>query len=171
MRKPIALSLVLAGLAGFLAPRAEASCFFPRGPRRIEAEVVTCEAARARAERELAKQPTTYPNGATSAEVFEYLLKNARPSQVVSLKVFRFQQLPKETRGTQEDFAGVPWTVEEKPEMKEYLVSGVASCAEFPPGEKVLFLEWLTCCDTIPAMDLPCLVGLTELVRAEAAAP
>jgi hypothetical protein len=88
---------------------------------------------------------------------------------VVSLKVIRFQQLPKDADGTQEDLAGVLWTAEEKPEMKEYLVTGVASCAEFPPGEKARFFERFTCCDTLPHTDLQCLVGLPVLVPSEAA--
>jgi hypothetical protein len=165
MKKPIALSLVLSGIAGFLAPRAEASCAFLRGPRHTEAEVVTCEAPRARAEAAFGKQRTPYWQSHDSpASILENILKNAPPSQVISVKVIRFQQLPKDAEGTPEDLAGVPWTTEKKPETKEYLVTGVASCAEFPPGEKAHFLERFTCCDTLPYTDLQCLVGLPVLV-------
>jgi hypothetical protein len=168
MKKPITLSLVLAGLAGFLAPRADASCAFLRGPRHIEADVVTCEAPRARAEAAFAKHRMAYPqSGDAPAGVLDNILRNAPPSQVVSLKVIRFQQLPKDAEGVQEDLAGVPWTVEKQPEMKEYLVTGVASCAEFPPGEKAHFFERFTCCDTLPYTDLQCLVGLPVLVKGE----
>jgi hypothetical protein len=165
MKLLVALSLALAGLAGFLAPRAEASCAFLRGPRHLEAEVVTCESPRARAEAAFAKQRLPYWQSHESpASVFENILKKAPPSQVVSLKVIRFQQLPEDAEGIQEDLAGVPWTAEEKPETKEYLATGVASCAELPPGEKAHFFERFTCCDTLPYTDLQCLVGLPVLV-------
>jgi hypothetical protein len=169
MKKPITLSLVLSGLAGFLAPPTEASCAFLRGPRHIEAEVVTCEAPRARAEAAFAKQRMpSWQIHDSPASVLENILEKAPPSQVVSLKVIRFQQLPEDAEGAQEDLAGVPWTAEEKPETKEYLATGVASCAELPPGEKAHFFERFTCCDTLPYTDLQCLVGLPVLERAEA---
>lgn len=162
MKKSIALSLVLAGA---LVHRAEASCAFLRGPRHIEAEVLACEAPRARAEKEFAKHPMTYPqSGEAPASLLENILKSAPRSQVVSLKVIRFQQLPKDAEGAQEDLAGVPWTVQEKPEIQEFLVTGAASCAELPLGKSALFFERFTCCDTLPHTDLRCLVGLPLLV-------
>lgn len=154
MKKRIALSLVLSCLAGLLTPRAEASCFQMRGPRRIEAEVVSCEAPRARAEAKFDERWMTH-------EQIEKILSNSPPSQVVSLKVIRFQEIEKKyVPTTLEDFAGVAWTAEQKPEVKEYLVTGVASCDEYRAGQTAFFFERFTCCDTLPHVEIQCLMAL-----------
>jgi hypothetical protein len=167
VQKHIAFPCTLSLLA-LLTPPLKASCVRLQGPRHLEAEVVTCEAPRARATQEFNKHRTVYAyQKEDPASLLEGILKNAPPSQVMSLKVLRFQQLPKDAEGSMEDLIGVPWTKEGKPEVKEYLVAGVASCAEYPPGKPARFFERFTCCDVVPALDLECLVGLPVLVPSQ----
>jgi hypothetical protein len=157
---PLAFPLAfacLAGLTGLLPPHADAMCARLRGPRHIEAEIVSCEAPQARA----AQRSEKYR---MSRQSLETILKSAPPSRVISLRVLQYQQLKEDSEGTAEEFAVLPWTAEEKPEAKEYFVDGAESCDGYKAGTRAFFLERFNCCDTLPPRDLECLAGLPVLV-------
>jgi hypothetical protein len=158
-KKHVILPLALSCLAGLLAPRADAMCARLRGPRHVEAEIVSCEAPQARAAQRSEKYRMT-------PQSLETILKSAPPSQVISLRVLQYQQLKEDAEGTAEEFAVLPWTAEEKPEAKEYFVDGAQSCDGYKAGTRAFFLERFNCCDTLPPRDLECLVGLPVLVPA-----
>jgi hypothetical protein len=156
-KKHLVLPLAFSCVAGLLAGSAGAMCARLRGPRHVEAEIVSCEAPQARAAQRSEKVRM-------NPQSLEKILKSAPPALVVSLRVIGYQQLKEDSEGTAEELAGLPWTAEEKPESKEYFVDGAQSCDDYKAGTRAFFLERFNCCDTLPPRDLECLVGLPVLV-------
>lgn len=156
MKTPTALSATFLLLLLAHATSASAMCAFARGPRLLEAEILTCEDPRALAKQKLERFATMSGPEAQSAEGF----LAANPGRILTLRVTRFQQLSADPRGG-DKVVSEPWARAE-PKEERYIFLGAESCEQLKK-EKVL-LEQMECCDTVPPAGLACLLELPAVV-------
>ncbi|HEX6902638.1 MAG TPA: hypothetical protein VF789_23160 [Thermoanaerobaculia bacterium] len=155
MKTPLVASAFLLLLLAH-ATSASAMCAFARGPRLLEARILSCEDPRAMAEGKMRKFASM--SGPEAQSVDGFLAAN--PGRVLTLRVTRFQQLNTDPRGG-EKVVSQPWAKAEAKEER-YVFLGPESCEQIAK-EKVL-LEQMDCCDTIPPAGLSCLLELPGVV-------
>lgn len=160
MKKHLVPTLLLSLSCGLAAPpAARAMCVDPGPPRLLEAEVVSCESPRAAAAKRF--RESTQMHRLPGPGLDEILA--GRPTQLVTLRVVRTQQLSADPRA-QEGVTREPWAAVEKPEEKQFLLLDATGCDGLKAGSRQVFLEEFTCCDVLPPQDIACLLQLPALV-------
>jgi hypothetical protein len=157
MKTPTIASVLILPLLLAYANPASAMCAFARGPRLLEAQIISCEDPRSVAEQKLQRFSSVSGGEVTSPDSF----LAANPGRILTLRVTRFQQLSEDPRGNPKT-ARQTWTKVKEPEKKQYVFLGAESCEQL--AKEKVFLEQMDCCDTVPPAGLGCLLEMEAVV-------